>query len=197
MAKKSVQAGRRQRSSVAAAALPPALLAEQQQRIEQQFAEADAARLKAEPDNQRALARLHRLHIEEALKHGRPDIAKTLRLMLALAVERVPRAVAALHEDDRRQKAAASGAHKKGHRSAMLDRITEVMRPHAAGGTSFKAFMSIWTGQTLDGLRLKVEGDRYSIDDENELDATRRGTWKTIRNWYSAAGKIHDKRRKS
>ena len=51
-------------------------------------------------------------------------------------------------------------------KSAIKERIQTMMRPYKVSGTQFKVFLQAWEREALDGLRLKVDGDSYAVDDE-------------------------------
>lgn len=85
------------------------------------------------------------------------------------------------------QNRARSERPRPASRSAIRSKIQSVMRRYKAENTEFKVFMSAWSKQALDGLRLVAEADGYTVDDENDTAAPKPYTWKTLQKIYSAA----------
>jgi hypothetical protein len=82
----------------------------------------------------------------------------------------------------------AAKADRPNAKSLLRQRIINAMGPDKAAGVTFKVLMKRWERDPLDGLRLTLTGDRYTITDENGSDDSfKTYTLGTLEKLYSKA----------
>ena len=82
------------------------------------------------------------------------------------------------------QSAANAKKPRPAARSPKKTNIREAMRPYKANQTRFKVFMEAWEKEALNGLRLRANGDDYTVDNENESKEPAPYTWGTLEKIY-------------